>query len=416
MYKPGGYHPVMIGDLLGGRYRIVDKLGSGGYSTVWLAHDDRLARYVAIKANVSNASFPQREAGILRALSLSNPATSMINVDAHDTVPSLLDEFNVQGPSGTHTCHVMAPAQGNLKEASFSRLFPIQVVRALAAKMATAVEYVHSRGSVHGDIHLRNALLKLPSAFDDLSVDQFRDRFGEPETMPIRRVDGEPLPVNVPQDAVLPLYLGKKAQGFTLEDARGLFLGDFGEAFGPAAERRLGRNCNTPVARRAPETLFEPEASMSFPSDVWSLATAIWEILGMKFIFSESETVDESLAEQIDVLGLHDFPLAWREAWERTAADVDEDIPRRPVGDREVWPPLEEAFEEFVQKYRRKQKRIGTFEDETAAIMDLMRGMLKFRPEERLTMEEVLKSRWMVQWALPQLEGEAEPKKGRPAA
>lgn len=261
------------------------------------------------------------------------------------------------------------------------------------------------------DIHLRNALVKTPSEFDDLSVDQFRDRFGEPEAVPIRRVDGEPLPINVPREAVLPLYLGKKAQEFTLEDARGLFLSDFGEAFAPAAERRLGRNCNTPVAKRAPETLFEPDASISFPSDVWSLGTAIWEILGMKFIFSESETVDEIAAQQIDVLGLHNFPPAWQETWERTAADADEDIPRRPIGDRETWPPLEEAFEEFVQKYRRKQEKLGTFEkDETAAIMDLMRDMLKFRPEDRLTMEEVLRSRWMVQWALPQLEEAAATK------
>lgn len=33
-YRPGGYHPITIGDILNQRYRIVDKLGFGVYSTV----------------------------------------------------------------------------------------------------------------------------------------------------------------------------------------------------------------------------------------------------------------------------------------------------------------------------------------------------------------------------------------------
>ena len=61
--------------------------------------------------------------------------------------------------------------------------------------------------------------------------------------------------------------------------------------------------------------------------------------------------------------------------------------------------------EEFVQKYRRKREAAGTFEEEeTQAILELMRGMLRFRPEKRLTIDEVLRSEWMVNWALPQLE------------
>ena len=156
MYKPGDYHPVMIDDLLHDRYRIVDKLGFGGYSTIWLAQDDQSERYVAIKVGISSPSLPRRELSILRALSGSRPTSQAVHAafDACNTIPSILDEFDIQGPNGTHACYTMAPAQGNLKEASFSRLFPVQVARALAARLTIAVSFVHSNGFVHGGLFI----------------------------------------------------------------------------------------------------------------------------------------------------------------------------------------------------------------------------------------------------------------------
>ena len=38
-YRPGGYHPVHLGDVYCQRYRVIHKLGFGTYSTVWLARD-----------------------------------------------------------------------------------------------------------------------------------------------------------------------------------------------------------------------------------------------------------------------------------------------------------------------------------------------------------------------------------------
>jgi hypothetical protein len=41
-YRPGGYHPLYLGDHLHNqRYTILRKLGYGSYSTVWLARDQR---------------------------------------------------------------------------------------------------------------------------------------------------------------------------------------------------------------------------------------------------------------------------------------------------------------------------------------------------------------------------------------
>ncbi|KAG8417511.1 hypothetical protein J3458_005010 [Metarhizium acridum] len=128
MYEPGGYHPVVIGDVLHDRYQIVDKLGFGGYSTIWLAQDRRLKRHVAIKVGISGPSLPQRESKILRDLSNTrlNPSSGATAsaIDDSGVIPSILDDFAVHGPNGTHKCLAVAPAQGNIKEASFSRLFP----------------------------------------------------------------------------------------------------------------------------------------------------------------------------------------------------------------------------------------------------------------------------------------------------
>ncbi len=40
-YRPGGYHPVSLGDMFNDRYVVLRKLGYGQYSTVWLARDIR---------------------------------------------------------------------------------------------------------------------------------------------------------------------------------------------------------------------------------------------------------------------------------------------------------------------------------------------------------------------------------------
>lgn len=148
-YQPGGYHPILVGDVLHDRYHIVDKLGFGGYSTVWLARDTHMNRYVAVKVNIADSN--QRETKVLRALS-ALPPTSLPVHPGRGLVPVLQDEFKVQGPNGKHTCYTITPAQCNLREISFSRLFSLEVARALSYRLAQAVAYTHSQGYVHGGL------------------------------------------------------------------------------------------------------------------------------------------------------------------------------------------------------------------------------------------------------------------------
>lgn len=160
-YMPRGYHPIMIGDILHDRYHIVDKLGFGGYSTVWLARDTDLEHYVAVKVGIgtsesnsdSDSDSLLREIKSLRALSAPLPLSASIQQRlGRNSIPCLLDEFEVHGPNGAHACYTTAPARCNLSEVSFSRLFPLEVARALVGGLTLALAYTHSQGYVHGGL------------------------------------------------------------------------------------------------------------------------------------------------------------------------------------------------------------------------------------------------------------------------
>ncbi|EFY89586.1 protein kinase domain protein [Metarhizium acridum CQMa 102] len=108
-------------------------------------------------------------------------------VSGSAATPRVLDEFRIEGPNGSHPCYTTAPALCSRRESSFSRFFRLDVARALAYELTLAVAYVHSVGYVHGDIHLRNVLVRAQKEFNKPSVAQFREEYGEPDSYPIRR-------------------------------------------------------------------------------------------------------------------------------------------------------------------------------------------------------------------------------------
>ncbi|OAA63429.1 protein kinase domain protein [Niveomyces insectorum RCEF 264] len=394
-YKKGGYHPVTIGDTYNGRYLIVDKLGYGGYSTVWLARDNVSNCYVALKVGISESDLASQESYILRSL-LSSPSSP--TQTGRDCIPQVFDEFDVRGPNGSHHCYTMTLGRCSLRQATEIRMFPLEVARVLSRGLASAVAYIHARGYVHGDIHLGNVLARMPSSLDDLTTEQLYKEYGQPETVPVVRMDKKPLAPGVPESAVVPLNLGISARDFTLADAR-ILLSDFGEAFSPAnGELRTGEECHCPVPLRPPETLLEPASPMSYPADIWMLGMAIWNIIAMKSLVSNDfPTEDEVVSQHIDILG--PLPAAWQEVWATEYTQHFDDAGQRRCPGQRLWPSLDVAFEEGVQVWRRKQK-VGTLdEEEAAAFLRLIRQMLAYRPEDRPTAEQVLESEWMVRWA-----------------
>jgi serine/threonine-protein kinase SRPK3 len=109
-YEEGGFYPVQVGEVLGRNYKIVRKLGCGGYSTVWLAEDlrckvgqkaltNRDGQAVALKVMAHSA--PCGEIDILKRLQ------SIKGTPAAEYVVQMLDFFEHPGPEGNHPCLVM---------------------------------------------------------------------------------------------------------------------------------------------------------------------------------------------------------------------------------------------------------------------------------------------------------------------
>lgn len=98
----------------------------------------------------------------------------------------------------------------------------------------------------------------------------------------------------------------------------------------------------------------------------------------MKAIFSsECYSADELASQQIDRLG----PISpnWWGQWNERGEFFD--VNGRPLQGRYVWPSIDQAFEEDVQNYRRLRQMGEYGKDETIAILDLMRRMFAFLPE-----------------------------------
>lgn len=114
-YRPRGYHLVSIGGKLQDRYRVVYKLGHGGYSTTWLARDELTQKLVAVK--VGTAESNPHEVNVFSTLASTAQDTTPPERCGRAIIYSILHRFDIQGRNGIHPCYVTAPGQASISEA-----------------------------------------------------------------------------------------------------------------------------------------------------------------------------------------------------------------------------------------------------------------------------------------------------------
>lgn len=147
-YRPGD----TPGEEKIGRYRLVRILGEGGFGRVWLAHDDELARYVAIKVPT-----PERMAEPEHAEQYLAEARTLASLDH----PNLVPVYDV-GRTDDGSCYVVYKfIEGSDLAARIRRGRPSFSESAeLIATVAGALHHAHERRLVHRDVKPRNILVE----------------------------------------------------------------------------------------------------------------------------------------------------------------------------------------------------------------------------------------------------------------
>ncbi|KAK8108217.1 kinase-like domain-containing protein [Apiospora kogelbergensis] len=217
-YTAGGLHPVYLGDVLGGRYQVFRKLGSGSQCTVWLARDKSAPKRQFRAVKVYNAKSSEEMRKLVDSLKrVSHPGEN------HVEVP--FDSFTVQGPQGSHLCTVVEPLGDPLSqfvEQAFDKRveltegqqampgdpWSVEFAKRACRQALVALDYLHSRRIAHRDIAGRNFCFALQydlSDFDEnyilKSVWPGEEKPEEEQPEEKKEVESEQAGLSVPTEA-----------------------------------------------------------------------------------------------------------------------------------------------------------------------------------------------------------------------
>ena len=147
-----GHRPQATGHRDGayvlGRYLLKDRLGAGGYGTVWLGWDEKLERAVAVKVIPREADGPapvraEREARV--AARLNHPGiVSLYELGADDEAMYLVSEL-VRGRTFAELLK-----GGALSDRDVARI---------GIALCQALDHAHQKGVIHRDVKPQNVMV-----------------------------------------------------------------------------------------------------------------------------------------------------------------------------------------------------------------------------------------------------------------
>lgn len=134
------------------RYGLRSLLGRGGMGEVWLAHDGRIDREIAIKLMRGGATDPDRVGRFLREARVQGRLEHPSVVPVHDMSTDTATPYFAMK-------RLMGTTLGDVIAAHDSTKWPRRTLLAKFVDICLAVEFAHARGVIHRDLKPANIML-----------------------------------------------------------------------------------------------------------------------------------------------------------------------------------------------------------------------------------------------------------------